>query len=196
MHRNSLLLFEKYCLPMIKPGAAVLEVGPGGYPSQYLDAITRKAGSIFYFCCDRNNGRLAKRVRGAPVNQVDMLTEWRIDCEPETYDVVLSGQVLGYCQRPWVLVPEMARVLRPGGILMTITPLTWKYGPCPFDGWRMYASALRVLYEDAGLEILLTKTESLDQSSDDHRFQTNPGPVIDTLAIGRKPLNTQKSDGV
>jgi hypothetical protein len=81
----------------------------------------------------------------------------------------------------------MARVLKPGGFLINITPVTWKYAPCPYDGWRILASGLRSLYEDAGLEVVECGNLSLDKSGVDNPNQFGGGEVVDAYAVGRKP---------
>lgn len=72
------------------------------------------------------------------------------------FDVVLSGQCLEHVERPWRLVPEMARVLRPGGWLILTAPWRWELHRCPLDCWRILPDGMRVLFEEARVEIVET----------------------------------------
>lgn len=92
---------------------------------------------------------------------------------PATWDVVVSTEMLEHCTRPWRIVAEMARVLRPGGTLLltargwVITKLMAGAGEggvdigevaCfayhnPPDLWRYSGAALRELALDAGLDV-------------------------------------------
>lgn len=196
MHRNSSLIFDQRCLQYFRDGDSILEVGPGGYPSYYLCAITQRFKRIEYACCDRNNTRIEHRVkrsqgRGVFGGEVKT-TVYKMNCESiiaedGTFDVVFSGQVLGFAQRPWILVTEMARVIRPGGLLIAITPVSWKYAPCPFDGWRILASGLRSLYEDSRVDVIECGNLSLDKTGVDIPNQIGGGEVVDSYCIGRKP---------
>jgi SAM-dependent methyltransferase len=73
------------------------------------------------------------------------------------FDVVISGQTLEHCRRPWNTVKEIARVLKPGGIICLIAPWSFfvhKGELCPLDCWRILDDGMRVLIEDAGLREL------------------------------------------
>ncbi len=45
------------------------------------------------------------------------------------FDVVISAHVLEHVERPEVVFSEMARVLKPGGRLLALTPNRWHYVP-------------------------------------------------------------------
>lgn len=73
------------------------------------------------------------------------------------FDIVLSGQTLEHCERPWNTVKEISRVMKPGAICLLIAP--WRFhvhkdGRCPLDCWRILEDGMRVLMTDAGLEKL------------------------------------------
>ena len=89
---------------------------------------------------------------------VDVLTGFdRLCFDDASFDVVISGQTLEHAEKPWLLVKEMARVLRPGGIVCWIAP--WRFqvhrdGLCPYDRWRILDDGMKVLIAEAGLTLL------------------------------------------
>ena len=66
------------------------------------------------------------------------------------FDVVISGSTLEHVARPWLLVAEMVRVLKPGGLLAIVTH--WKFAEhrYPSDYWRFLPDGMRVLFDDTG----------------------------------------------
>jgi SAM-dependent methyltransferase len=83
---------------------------------------------------------------------------------------VISGQCLEHTKRPWLVVKEMARVLKPGGVMILIAPWQWCIHRHPVDCWRILPDGMRVLCEDAGLTV-----ERCDVSE------------ADCYAVARKP---------
>lgn len=70
--------------------------------------------------------------------------------EDNEFDVVMSASTLEHVERPWVLVPAMARVLRPGGMLVVYTHCSWPYHPFPQDFWRFFPETIKLLFDIAG----------------------------------------------
>ncbi|MEO2089895.1 MAG: methyltransferase domain-containing protein, partial [Gemmataceae bacterium] len=79
-----------------------------------------------------------------------------------SYDVVLAGNVLEHVPRVWVWIKELGRVCKPGGVVITVNPLSWPYHEAPVDCWRVYPEGMKALYEEAGLEVLHCSFESLE----------------------------------
>jgi SAM-dependent methyltransferase len=157
MHRNSLLLFDRYARSRFKDGMRVLEIGPDRYPSTYSKLVGNS--SITWETVDiiSSHGltHLAKSEYEFPVN-----------CD--SYDIVLSGQVIEHVRRIWVWVKELARVCKIGGQVITINPVNWPYHEHPVDCWRIYPEGMKALYEEAGLDLQFCRAESLE--FDDSRF--------------------------
>lgn len=81
------------------------------------------------------------------------------------FDIILCGNMLANADRPWKLIPEMVRVLRPGGLLAVVTIWRWNVSAYPEDYWRFLAPGLRVLLEDTGkLEQIEVAQDSLGNS--------------------------------
>lgn len=202
MHKNSRLLFQKYAKQFFTPGARVLEIGPDRDPSTYrlladtevaawdtLDAFPRTDVSLTYLAG----------------------SEYSFPVPDGAYDLVFSAQVIEHVRKIWRWMPEVARVCRPGGLVITINPVSWHYHESPVDCWRIYPEGMRALCEDAGLEVVLSEWGSVEMQGVERRsprlvrkqqvFQRLSGvfgmlnavlklPVeaaYDTVTVARKP---------
>lgn len=152
MHNNSKLLFEKYVLPVLEPGMKVLEIGPNGFPSSFQ--LIAKDVSVA--CWDTLD------IFENPKLTYQKSPEYDFPIEQDTYDVVLSGSVIEHVKKPWKWIPELARIIKPNGLLVTIGPVSWVYHEDPVDCWRIYPEGMKALLEDAGLETVLCCWESLE----------------------------------
>lgn len=79
-----------------------------------------------------------------------------LDFQNESFDIVLSTEMLEHCYHPWKVVSEMARVLRPGGFLLLTARGFDARGAFalhnyPDDLWRFGEHAFYALVEDTGL---------------------------------------------
>jgi SAM-dependent methyltransferase len=79
-----------------------------------------------------------------------------------SYDIVLSGQVIEHVGPIWDWMKELARVCRPGGLIITINPVSWHFHEAPIDCWRIYPAGMTALSEAAGLDVVLSTWESLE----------------------------------
>jgi SAM-dependent methyltransferase len=70
------------------------------------------------------------------------------ELETGSFDAVISVNVLQHVRKPWLAVPEMIRLLRPGGFTYHSTVFSWRYQPSPVDYWRYTPDALMSLFED------------------------------------------------
>jgi SAM-dependent methyltransferase len=66
------------------------------------------------------------------------------------FDVVVCANMLHNCEHPWRLLPEMARVLRTGGLLAVVTIWQHAINEHPKDYWRFTRDGLYVLFDSAG----------------------------------------------
>jgi len=62
--------------------------------------------------------------------------------------------VLAHISRPWSLADEIARVLRPGGVLILGTPFLYWLNEQPYDYYRYTEFGLRRLCQDSGLSVV------------------------------------------
>ena len=75
----------------------------------------------------------------------------RLPFEDESFDTVLSVQVLEHTPHPAALSAEMSRVLKADGVLSA--PFQFRLHEEPHDYYRYYPHALRALCSAAGLEV-------------------------------------------
>lgn len=146
MHPNSQMLFAEHALPLFRRGMKVLEIGPDAFPSTYRRAT--KEEEIEWHTLDLHDNPRLTYPRSDP---------YRFGIPDEAYDVVLSGQVIEHVRKPWKWMPEVARVTKTGGRVVTINPVSWSYHEDPIDCWRAYPEGMKALYEEAGLEVELSR---------------------------------------
>jgi len=151
LHTNSRLLFEKYAKSLFASGNKVLEVGPDSVPSTFATIVGNP--SIVWHTLD---------IFDNPKLTYPNSNGYSFDIKDGEYDIVISGQVIEHVKKPWKWLPELARVTRKGGLVITINPVSWIYHEAPVDCWRIYPEGMKALYEDASLTVLLSTWESLE----------------------------------
>ncbi|MFC2149065.1 methyltransferase domain-containing protein [Candidatus Auribacterota bacterium] len=153
MHNNNMLLFEKYARQYLKSNIRLLEIGPGIIPS----LIQEKMG---------NETIEWRTLDIVSTENLDYLAEdeYRFPVPDSSFDVVFSNQVIEHVKKIWVWMSEVSRVCKPGGHVITINPVNWPYHIDPVDCWRIYPEGMKALYDDAGLEVILSIRERLDFS--------------------------------
>jgi SAM-dependent methyltransferase len=83
---------------------------------------------------------------------------WK-EIKSKSQDVVISGQAFEHVEFFWVLIDEIARVVKPGGLICIIAPSRGYEHRYPVDCWRFYPDAFRALAKYAGLELLHVETQ-------------------------------------
>jgi SAM-dependent methyltransferase len=91
---------------------------------------------------------------GNPQASVEIRDDGSLPCEDESFDAVVSTQVLEHVDDPALYLSECRRVLRPGGRLLLSTHGMMLYHPDPVDYWRWTCAGLRRIVEDAGFDIV------------------------------------------
>jgi SAM-dependent methyltransferase len=176
-------MFERYAVPYFEAGQRVLEIGPDGTPSRFqrlvhvpLDWATADLRTEV----DEHGERLWGGGRGDELTLV-MPGPYEIPAEDSTFDVVVSGQVIEHVREPWRWMAEVGRVCRPGGLIITVNPVSWPYHEAPVDCWRIYPEGMRALCESVGFGVETTRWESLEPRP--RRWY--PGPSADQ-DLGRR----------
>jgi len=129
--------------------AADLAVPPTGRVLDYgcADVPYRRffAADIDYVTADlRGNARAA----------IEINADGSLPCEDESFDAVVSTQVLEHVGDPGLYLSECHRVLRPGGRLLLSTHGMMLYHPDPVDYWRWTCAGLRRIVQDAGFDVV------------------------------------------
>lgn len=65
-----------------------------------------------------------------------------------SFDVVISGSTMEHVQAIWRWVPELVRVLRPGGLLAIVTHWNFPEHRYPVDCWRIMPDGMRYLFDE------------------------------------------------
>ena len=77
-----------------------------------------------------------------------------IPVEDGRFDRILFNQVLEHIPDPPRVLAELHRVLKPGGRIFCSAPLYYEEHQRPYDYYRYTQYALRMLFEDAGFEVV------------------------------------------
>src|SRR5687768_14810165 len=77
---------------------------------------------------------------------------------PGEFSGVLCSEVLEHVRRPWLAIPEMFRVLRPGGAILVTIPFAFHIHAYPHDYFRYTPECIRLMLEDAGFERVRVET--------------------------------------
>jgi SAM-dependent methyltransferase len=91
-----------------------------------------------------------------------------------SFDVVVSVSTLEHTLRPWLVVKEISRILKPGGLVCLTAPYAWPFHQHPIDCWRIYPDAMKTIMEDADLDVIETRMVSAGTW------------IGDTVGIGRR----------
>ena len=78
----------------------------------------------------------------------------RLPFANETFDTVVSFQVLEHVPEPRRMVEEICRVLRAGGHLLLSTPQMWHVHEAPHDYYRFTRYGLEYLCHACGLDVV------------------------------------------
>lgn len=122
----------------VGPGDRVLDYGCADAPYRGLFAEADYVGAD---------------LPGNPEAAVELRADGRLPLEDESFDAVLSTQVLEHVDDPALYLSECERVLRPGGRLLLSTHGTMVYHPDPVDLWRWTCEGLQRSVAAAGLEV-------------------------------------------
>lgn len=100
------------------------------------------------------------------------------DSLPSNWDIVVCGQVLEHVRRPWLVVADIFKLLKPGGLCCCIAPCAIHKHDYPIDCWRFYPEGMRTLFKDANFDIL---------SCTMHPYKYKDQKWGDTMCISQKP---------
>lgn len=91
---------------------------------------------------------------GNPEALVEVQPDGTVPVPGDSFDAVLSTQVLEHVQDPETYLAECFRVLRPGGRMLLSTHGIMVWHPDPVDHWRWTCGGLRHAVEQAGFEVV------------------------------------------
>lgn len=164
MHLNSELLFQKYAPGYFTNGMKVLEIGPAGIPSVYKTIVNNS--TITWDTLD-----IYDSYEGLTYVSKN---EYNYPVESESYDLIISAQVIEHVKKIWLWLNELQRIVRKDGVIILINPVSWPYHPNPVDCWRIFPEGMKALCEQYELKILLCEFESLEALD----FQNTKTPTL------------------
>lgn len=135
MHREGLALMMVGLGRVDWPKARVLDVGSLDVNGSYRKMIEDRGWEYtgIDICAGKN---------------VDVVVpEFVYPFEDGAFDVVISGSTMEHVTAIWRWVPELARVLRPGGLLVIVTHSAWWLHQHPVDCWRILPDGMAYLFD-------------------------------------------------
>ena len=110
---------------------------------------------------------------------------WR-ELADDAFDVVVSGQALEHVEFFWLVVAEMVRVTREGGLICIVVPRGFDEHRYPVDCYRFLADGMVAIARYVNLEVLHAHCDCQpDGSSDSDEWHLDFKE--DSLLIARKP---------
>ncbi|MHB0978196.1 MAG: methyltransferase domain-containing protein [Minisyncoccota bacterium] len=74
------------------------------------------------------------------------------------FDTVISTQVLEHVEKPWVMINQIGRILKPGGICIITAPFIVPYHADPHDFFRYTEMGLTSMFKNENFEIVESGT--------------------------------------
>lgn len=120
-----------------KTKGRVLDIGCGefrGYEGLFKPYVDE------YLCLDRMQKE-----------SIDICSDcYNIPLENNSFDTVLSTQVLEHLESPNKMISESYRLLKPGGLFIMTVPMTWGLHEEPYDFYRYTKYGIKHFLVEAG----------------------------------------------
>ena len=150
MHELSYRLMEEALHRVSQPKALVLDVGSLNINGSFRGLVERKGWR--YIGIDIVHG----------LNVDTVVEPYQYPFPRCAFDVVISGCTMEHVAKLWEWVPELTRILKPGGLLVIVTHTEFPGHHFP-DYWRLMPDGLRFLFNETGeLKQYMIKAEETD----------------------------------
>jgi len=128
----------KYALKYIS--GKTLDLGAGS--AKYRSIIEKKSSEYITF----------DMVEGDGIDVVgDVLN---LSFKKESFDTVISTQVLEHVEQPWIMIDEIYRILKKDGICILTAPFLQPYHADPNDYFRYTIEGINSLFKNQGFKII------------------------------------------
>ena len=164
MHDAAKRLMEQHLKRVDWCTAKVLDVGSLDINGSYRDLIESRGW--FYVGLDIKYGP-----------NVDVVSKYPYlyPYDDDTFDIVISGSTMEHVQAIWLWIPELIRILRPGGLLVVVAPHTYEIHRFPIDCWRILPDGMKYLFELTGeLERCKFRKGRRDTVGSGFKWQSEP----------------------
>jgi SAM-dependent methyltransferase len=139
LNRPAIYAFIKQLALTLPPGARVLDAGAGEAPYRTL-----------FHRCDYTTSDW-QQSQHPSAHHIDVVAPLdRLPLDNDSFDAVLSTEVLEHVSDPAAVLQELGRVLVPGGELWLTVPFVWELHEEPHDYFRYTIHGLRSLLSRAG----------------------------------------------
>jgi SAM-dependent methyltransferase len=184
---NSLDVFQ-YAMALLAPGR-ILEIG-----SRARSGIVRRQlfGALDYTGMDVLAGPNVDLVGDAH----QLGAYFKADC----FDFIMSVSVFEHLMKPWRVVEQMNRVLKPGGLVMINTHQSWPVHDAPWDFHRFSEfSWVSLFNEQSGFEIIQAVMGEPciivpTQLAEGYRGLQQQRGFLSSRCIARKTAEADRSD--
>jgi SAM-dependent methyltransferase len=99
-------------------------------------------------------------------------------------DVLISGQMFEHVEFPWFTISEMARVLKPNGLICILVPSMQSLHRYPVNCQNYFSDGMIALAKYAGLTTLHASTNYAPVKASIEWYNMS---IQDTMLIGKKP---------
>lgn len=164
MHPASLENMERCVRWYLQRAGAGLRIADLGSQSVNGSYRTLFAQDVDYVGFDLEPG---------PGVDVVLETPYRLPSDDESFDLVISGQMLEHCPFFWQVFSEVYRVLRAGGLAFMIAPAAGPIHRYPVDCYRFYPDAWQAMADWAQLQLV-------------HVWMDERGPWCDLVGVFTK----------
>lgn len=152
-----------------KPTLNVLDIGSFDVNGSYKSMFARDGWT--YTGVDLTAG---------PNVDVVLPSPYRLPFPSYSVDVIVSGQAFEHVEFFWLTWLEMARVLKPGGLIFLLAPSRGPEHRYPQDCWRFYPDGYRALATYGDLEMVSVTTDWAEHPEPDS------APWGDTVGVFRQ----------
>ena len=134
----------------------ILDVGCGSKPYQFLFKQADYQGIDF-----KNYSVNKDFIEGTPdyFFTDDYLKNLNLPFEPESFEAIVSFQVLEHHRNPAEMVAELYRITKKGGYLLISCPFLWPLHEEPSDYFRFSEHGLKELFKNYSVKILEIKKQ-------------------------------------
>lgn len=75
-----------------------------------------------------------------------------------SFDTVISTQVLEHVEKPWIMVSQISRIIKPGGLCIITAPFMFPFHADPHDFFRYSKKGMESLFKNEGFDIVESGT--------------------------------------
>ena len=117
-----------------------IDLGAGS--AKYREIISKKAESYIAFDM-------------VPSKNIDVVGDvLNLPFQTETFDTVVSTQVLEHVEKPWIMVQEIHRILKKDGFCILTAPFLGPYHADPHDYFRFTIEGMKSLFKNTGFKTI------------------------------------------